>query len=107
MMVFYSTLTYHTKYDVIMQQIDKKVEKFNKVVGEIITELRKGNNNISINNFCRQFEFDRGNFSKIERGMLNCRLITIYKTCEALGINFSDFAKLLEEKLGKDFSLID
>ena len=90
-----------------MQQDDKKVEKFNKIVGEILKELRKNNDNISINNFCRQFDFDRGNFSKIERGILSCRLITIYKASEALGVKFSDFAKLLEEKLGKDFTFID
>ena len=29
------------------------------------------------------------------------------KTSEALGIKFSEFAKKLEEKLGKDFTLID
>ena len=89
-----------------MQQVDNKSIKFNKIVGEILKELRQGDNN-SINNFCRQFDFDRGNFSKIERGILSCRLATIYKACEALGIKFSDFAKLLEEKLGKDFTFID
>ena len=90
-----------------MQQDDKKSEKFNMAVGEILKELRHRNNEVSLNNFCRQFDFDRGNFSKIERGILGCRLITIYKASEALGISFSDFAKLLEEKLGKDFTFID
>ena len=90
-----------------MQQSSKETEKFNKIVGEIITELRKNKDNISINNFCHQFDFDRGNFSKVERGKLGCKLITIYKACEALDIKFSDFAKLLEEKLGEDFTLID
>ncbi|MBQ8847523.1 MAG: helix-turn-helix domain-containing protein [Candidatus Gastranaerophilales bacterium] len=90
-----------------MQQSCEQIEKFNKVIGEIIIELRKKNNNISINNFCRQFDFDRGNFSKIERGKLSCRLITIYKVCEAFNIKFSDFAKILEEKLGENFNLID
>ena len=89
-----------------MQQVDNKATEFNKIVGEIIKELRQ-TNNVSINNFCRQFDFDRGNFSKIERGILSCRLATVYKACEALGISFSDFAKLLEEKLGKDFTFID
>ena len=90
-----------------MQQVDYKVERFNKVVGELIKELRQNNNNISINNFCRQYDFDRGNFSKIERGVIGCRLATVFKACEALGIKFSDFAKLLEEKLGEDFTFID
>ena len=90
-----------------MQQSNKQIEKFNKIVGEIITQLRKDTNNISINNFCRQFDFDRGNFSKIERGKLSCRLITIYKVCQAFDLKFSDFAKMLEEKLGEGFNLID
>jgi len=88
-----------------MQQVDNKTAGFNKIVGEIIKELRQNNN--SINNFCRQFDFDRGNFSKIERGLLSCRLTTVYKVCEALDIKFSDFAKLLEDKLGEDFTFID
>ena len=89
-----------------MQQVDNKFIEFNKIVGKILKELRQNNDN-SINNFCRQFDFDRGNFSKIERGILGCRLATAYKVCEALGIKFSDFAKLLEDKLGKDFTFID
>jgi len=89
-----------------MQQVDKKSEKFNIIVGQLLKELRNNSNN-SINNFCRQYDFDRGNFSKIERGILSCRLITIYKACEALGISFCDFAKLLEERLGKEFTFID
>ena len=52
-------------------------------------------------------DFDRGNFSKIERGKLSCRLITIYKVCQAFDLKFSDFAKMLEKKLGEGFNLIE
>lgn len=89
-----------------MQQEDKKILNFNKKVGEIIKELR-AKNGFSVNRFANSYEFDRGNFSKFERGLINCRLATAWKIAEALGIKFSDFAKILEEKLGEDFSLID
>ena len=87
-----------------MQQDNEKISIFNKAVGEIVKELRGKN---SINNFAREFDFDRGNLSKFERGLLNCRLATAWKLAEASGVKFSDFAKLLEEKLGEDFTLLD
>ena len=90
-----------------MQQADKKILILNKAVGEIVKELREQNSKSSINNFAREYDFDRGNLSKLERGLLNCRLATALKLSEALGIKFSDFAKLLEEKLDKNFTLID
>ncbi len=90
-----------------MQQQDKKTMVLNKAMGEIVKELREKNAKSSINNFAREYDFDRGNLSKLERGQLNCRLLTAWKLSEALGIKFSDFAKLLEEKLGENFTLID
>ena len=90
-----------------MQQADEKILLFNKTVGKLLKELRNNNSKTTINNFAREYDIDRGNLSKLERGIINCRLITAWKLSEALGIKFSEFAKKLEEKLGKDFTLID
>lgn len=86
---------------------DKKVETFKIAVGEVIKELRKTRTNLSINKLALEYDFDKGNLSKTERGLYSIQLITAWKISEALGIKFSDFAKLLEEKLENNFSLID
>jgi len=90
-----------------MQQSKENIAYFNKTVGKLLKDLRGSNLDTSINNFSREFDFDRGNLSKVERGLLSCRFVTMWKIAEALQIKFSDFAKLLEEKLGDDFTLID
>lgn len=90
-----------------MQQVDKKVLHFNKILGRLIKEKRMGEVKISLNKFAHEYDFDRGNLSKIENGILNCRLVTAWKISEALGIKFSDFIKMLEDNLGENFTLID
>ncbi len=90
-----------------MQQEDKKVLHFNKILGEVIKENRINKAKISLNKLAHEYDLDRGNLSKIENGILNCRLVTAWKISEALGIKFSDFAKILEDTLGSDFTLID
>nr|QGT49701.1 hypothetical protein Melaina855_0880 [uncultured Candidatus Melainabacteria bacterium] len=89
-----------------MQQDDKTLQ-FMKAVGAVFKDVREEETHNSINKFAREYDIDRGNLSKIERGIINCRLITAWKLSEAAGIKFSEFAKRLEEKLGKDFILMD
>lgn len=88
-------------------QEDMKLLQFKKAVGSVIRKLRKSNPSLSINKFALEFDFDKGNISKIERGEYNIFLYTAWKISEALGVKFSVFAKLLEEELGEDFKLID
>ncbi len=90
-----------------MQDDNYNELKFNKIAGDLFKELREEKSSDSMSQFAREYDFDRGNFSKIERGIVNCRLITAWKFSEAVGIKFSDFAKRLEDKLGKDFKIID
>ena len=90
-----------------MQQKDKNVSRFQSVVGNIIKENRENKAKTSLNNFARSYGLDRGNLSKIERGIIGCRLETAWKISEALNIRFSDFAKLIEDRLGQDFKLLD
>lgn len=90
-----------------MQQIEDKKNIFNKTLGQIIQNIRKENKELSISRLAREYDLDRGNLSKLERGINGCNVITLWKVCEASGIKFSDFAKLLEEELGDDFKFID
>ena len=90
-----------------MQQDENKIKIFNKVVGDLVKEIRLKTSSDSLNQFAREYDFDRGNFSKLERGIISCRLITAWKFAEASGIKFSEFAKMIEDKLEKDFKLIE
>jgi transcriptional regulator with XRE-family HTH domain len=87
-----------------------KSEKFlllKKSIGKIFSEIRKGNNKISLTQLSYQYDIDKGNLSRIERGISDCRISTAWRIAEAAGIKFSDFAKMLEDELGKDFTFID
>ncbi len=91
-----------------MQQVDiDKRAKFNKTLGQIVQKLRKENKHISISKLAREYDLDRGNLSKLERGINGCHIITAWKICEASGIKFSDFAELLEKQLGSGFKFVD
>lgn len=80
---------------------------FKKIVGEVLKDIRKETTTCSLSEFARQYDIDRSNLSKIERGINNCTLSTVWRVVEATNISFSEFAKRLEEKLGNDFQLMD
>lgn len=90
-----------------MQHYNEKVLKFSKILGEVIRKIRKEKTDISLNQFAREYDIDRGNLSKLENGVMNCRVVTLYKISQALGIKFSELAAILEENLDSDFSLIE
>lgn len=94
-------------YDVKMQQDEKNIQIFNRIVGELVKEIRLKNSFVSMNKFAREFDFDRGNFSKLENGHVGCRLATIWKFTEANNIKFSEFAKILESRIPEGFTFID
>ena len=89
-----------------MQQ-EIKLNKFKIHFGNLLKRIREQNKTYSRSHFAREYDIDRGNLSKIENGKICCSVITLWKICEALGIKFSDFAKLLEDELSEDFTLID
>lgn len=86
---------------------DTKEIIFKKAVGEVIKEVRMSSKGLSLNKFAAEYDFDKGNISKTEKGIYSIYLITAWKIAEALGISFVDFATRLQEKLGKDFKFID
>ena len=85
-----------------MQQKNEKTLLFANTVGEIITELR-ANKNLSINSFAHEYDLDVGNTSRIEKGLVEVKLVTFWKIAEALDISPSKLLKLIEKKLGQNF----
>lgn len=90
-----------------MQQDDEKSLQFRKIVGKTFEKIRKKHHKTSRSVFAREYDIDRGNLSKLERGIISCSLMTAWKISEASGVRFSEFAKLLEDELGSDFKLMD
>ncbi len=90
-----------------MQEGKSKSEKFKQAVGEILKEIRISDSGISMSKLAYEYDIDKGNLSKLERGFYDCRLSTAWKIAEANNVKFSDFALRLEQKLGDDFKFID
>jgi predicted transcriptional regulator len=90
-----------------MQYRTEKTLQLRKVLGKKIKELRNELTGLSGNMLANSYDIGNGNLSRIENGIVDCKFITVWKIAEALGIKFSDFAKLLEDELGEDFKLID
>lgn len=90
-----------------MQVNHEKSQLFASTLGEILKDIRSTHSGLSINRLANEYELNKGTLSKLERGNNNCQLITLWLLSEALGVKCSELIKILEEKLGEDFSLLD
>ena len=89
-----------------MQKKDDKTLYIRKILGKTISELRK-NKNISGNKLTNKYELGSGNLSRIENAVIDCKVITLMRISEALGMKFSEFIIEFEKKLGDNFRLTD
>lgn len=90
-----------------MQSENNKTLQLNKTYGSLVKKLRIERTNFSINKLAQSYDIARGNLSKIENGCNDTKLSTMWKISEALGLKFSEVARILEENLPQDFTLID
>ena len=94
-------------YYVYMQRKDEKTLNLRNVMGKTIRKLREEKTNLSCNKLANEFDIGNGNLNRIENGVVDCKFITLWKIAEALGMKPSELVKILEDKLGENFSLID
>lgn len=106
-MYSYIKHVYYNTYNVYMQQRDEKTTYFAKVLGEVVKEIRIKNNRGSINQIAHEYDLDVGNTSRIENGLIDSKIITLWKIAEALQIKLSELIKILEVKLGEEFHFFD
>ena len=90
-----------------MQENNEKTLELAKQLGIIIKEFRKDDSKISLDRLAISFGISKGSLSNIENGNNNIKFVTLWKLSEALGVKCSELIKMLEEKLGDDFSLLD
>lgn len=85
-----------------MQYRDEKTRLFAETVGKVVKDLRLAKD-CSINKFAHDYGLDVGNTSRIEKGVIEVKLVTLWKIAEALEMSPSQLLNLVENKLGKDF----
>lgn len=90
-----------------MQQKDTKTKHLAKVIGEVVNELRIKKQKGSINKFAHEYDLDVGNTSRIENGLIDAKVVTLWKISEALEMPLSEFIKEVEKRVGEDFHFFD
>ena len=89
-----------------MQYKDSKTVLLAKTLGEVIKELRN-KKSCSINQLAREYDLDIGNTSRVEKGLIDVKFVTLWKISEALGISISKLVLLLEKRLGSNFQFYE
>jgi len=90
-----------------MQQKNDKTVNLALIIGDVVKNLRMTKKNCSINRFAREYELDAGNTSRIEKGLIEVKVVTLWKIAEALDMKLSDLIKEVESRAGDEFHLID
>ncbi|MBE7708165.1 MAG: helix-turn-helix transcriptional regulator [Cyanobacteria bacterium SIG27] len=86
-----------------MQEKDAKIYS---IVSKILREERK-KKNLKFTIFCYENDIATSVLNTIEKGDTKTYFSNIARVVKALGLSFEEFGKMLDEELGKDFSLID
>lgn len=84
----------------------KKSAVILKLLSEELKKERERQNK-SIRLLAYEFDLQMSLLSRLENGVNEPKLISIWSVCEALGIKPSEFLKRIENRLPKEFSLID
>ncbi len=84
----------------------KKSAVILKLLSEELKKERERQNK-SIRLLAYEFDLQMSLLSRLENGVNEPKLISIWSVCEALGIKPSELLKRIENRLPKEFSLID
>lgn len=90
-----------------MQVKNDKTLHLSITIGLYIKELRIKKGYLSRKKFADEYDINDSNLSRIERGLGEVKFVTLLKILQALDISLADFMNGLQERLGKDFTLID
>lgn len=88
--------------DTSIQNIKKKelLTALGSVVFEKRSQIKKG-----INTFSYEYDIGNGLLSRLEKGLIDTKITTLWKLANAFGYNkCSDFVEQIEAKLPEDFN---
>ena len=91
-----------------MQDVDKEILESNKevllkTIGNIVKRERL-RRNAGINKFSYEYDIGNGLLSYLEKGISDTKITTMWKLANAFGMQFSDFARMIELELPNDFN---
>lgn len=90
-----------------MQQRNSKTILLSKTIGQILKEYRIEVAEKSINSVAHEYGLDVGNISRIENGVTEVKLVTLWKLADAYEIPLSVLIQKIESALPKDFHLYE
>ncbi len=90
-----------------MQQRNSKTILLSKTIGQILKEYRIEVAEKSINSVAHEYGLDVGNISRIENGVTEVKLVTLWKLADAYEIPLSVLIQKIEAALPKDFHLYE
>lgn len=90
-----------------MQQKSEKSMYLSKTIGLVLKELREKIPNRSINNVAHEYGLDVGNTSRIENGLIEVKVVTLWKLAEAYKIPLSQLIEIVEKKLPQNFHFFE
>ena len=90
-----------------MQQRNSKTILLSKTIGQILKEYRIEVAEKSINSVAHEYGLDVGNLSRIENGVTEVKLVTLWKLADAYEIPLSVLIQKIEVALPKDFHLYE
>jgi len=90
-----------------MQHLNsEKSQKILEILGQIIKQEREKQKK-SLRLFADEYDIQKSLLSRLESGKNEPKLISLWSISEALGLTLSQLIKKVENKLPKDFSLIE
>lgn len=90
-----------------MQQRNSKTILLSKTIGQILKKYRIEVAEKSINSVAHEYGLDVGNISRIENGVTEVKLVTLWKLADAYEIPLSVLIQKIEAALPKDFHLYE
>ena len=90
-----------------MQYITKEMQRITESHANVIKELRDKRTGLSASKFAESYGFDKSKILRVERGEVQCKLITSWAIANALGMRCSELIAMVEDQLGENFSLIE
>ena len=76
-----------------------------KTIGKILRKLRT-EKKIKFTIFCYENDIPKSTLYDIEHGLIKAQFSSVYKILNALGVEFIQFAKLLEKELPKNYTFL-
>ena len=84
--------------------------KKSKIIFELLSETlreEREKQGKSLRLLADEFDIQKSLISRLENGVNEPKLISLWTLCEALGVRPSELLRKIEEKLPADFSLIE